>query len=530
MTYLTRRRVLGLAAGAAGAALLAACGSDAAPATNTTVANATKAGGATTIAGGTGGQTPGAIATLAGGTGGQTPAPAVATTAPGGTSMVAPTVASTATAAPAASPMAATASYPPLTPNPPNPNVKGNILHWLNTFDDPNLPSSKYTLQWVDNLKTTLPNVNFKLEQYNYNEILDKLRVVLRANQAPDVMTMSMIWGPEFAYGGALMEINLAEFGYKPEQFWPGALKSITANGKLYGIPTNNETMAFIYNMETFQKAGLDPMKGPETWEDVKNFSKQIKDKTGKAGYGMVAKLNAGNVPYRYMPLTWAYGGAALDETSDNPTNQKSGFDSDGNIAALQWVYDVFVRDQSAPASTLNNTQIEIRDLFISGEVAMMIDHPVAYTYIMSKVPAVAEKMNYVLMPKGPVRRAVAFGGSSEVIFKGAKDVDAAKAVIKDRTAPLESLLTIYEGSNPGNRDAFNLPQQQQRLKDIKFLNITTEMLQYGVQYPAIPEASDIMNLYVPQMMQDVMTKAKTPEQSAKDTAKKVNDLLAKRK
>lgn len=38
------------------------------------------------------------------------------------------------------------------------------------------------------------------------------------------------------------------------------------------------------------------------------------------------------------------------------------------------------------------------------------------------------------------------------------------------------------------------------------------------------------MNLMVPQMMQDVMTKAKTPEQSAKETAKKVNDLIAKRK
>jgi len=534
MTYLTRRRVLGMAAGAAGAALLAACGSDAAPATNTTVANATKAGGATPVAGGTGGQTPGAIGTLAGGTGGQTPAPpvatAAATSAPGGTSAAAPTTAAAATTAPAASAMAAAAGGPVLTPNPANANVKGNVLHWLNTFDDPNLPSSKYILQWAANLKTTLPNVNFKIEQYNYNEILDKLRIAVRAGQAPDVMTMSMIWGPEFAYSGALQEINLADYGYKPEQFWPGALKSISANGKLYGIPTNNETMAFIYNMETFQKAGLDPMKGPETWEDVKNFSKQIKDKTGKAGFGMVAKLNAGNVPYRYMPLTWAYGGSAIDETSDNPVNQKSGFDTDGNIAALQWVYDVFVRDQSTPASALSNTQIENRDLFISGEVAMMIDHPAGYSYIASKVPAVAEKMNYVLMPKGPVRRAVAFGGSSEVIFKGVKDLDATKAVIKDRTAPLESLLLVYEGSNPGNRDGFNLPQQQQRLKEIKFLNVTTEMLQYGVQFPAIPEASDIMNLYVPQMMQDVMTKAKTPEQSAKDTAKKVNDLLAKRK
>jgi multiple sugar transport system substrate-binding protein len=55
-------------------------------------------------------------------------------------------------------------------------------------------------------------------------------------------------------------------------------------------------------------------------------------------------------------------------------------------------------------------------------------------------------------------------------------------------------------------------------------------MLQYGVSFPAIPEGADIMNLMVPQMIQDVLTKAKTPEQSAKDTAQKVNDLIAKRK
>jgi ABC-type glycerol-3-phosphate transport system substrate-binding protein len=34
----------------------------------------------------------------------------------------------------------------------------------------------------------------------------------------------------------------------------------------------------------------------------------------------------------------------------------------------------------------------------------------------------------------------------------------------------------------------------------------------------------------VPQMIQDVLTKAKTPEQAGKDTAQKVNDLIAKRK
>ena len=133
-------------------------------------------------------------------------------------------------------------------------------------------------------------------------------------------------------------------------------------------------------------------------------------------------------------------------------------------------------------------------------------------------------------MPKGPVRRAVTFGGWNVVIFKGAKDMDAVKAVVKDFTSPIWSLRHAYEGSNPGNRDGFNLPEQQTRFNEIKYLNITTEMLQYGISFPTVPEASDIMNLIVPQMMQDVMTKAKTPQQAGQDAAKKVNDMLAKRR
>ncbi len=511
--HLSRRGILKLAAGSAAAALLAACGGGSGGgATNTPVGPK-----ATALPGGTGGQTP----VVAGGTGGQTPAPA-ATSAPAATT--ASGSAAAASTKPAGSAVAGLS--PTYTPNP---TAKGSVRVWQTTYDDPTIPDAKYHDQWVEALKTELPGVQYKEEQYAYGDMLDKLRVATRAGQGPDAAVVTVIWDPELAASGNFLEINLADFGYKPEQFWPGALKAATWNGKLYGIPTQNETMAFIYNTEIFQKAGLDPAKGPETWEDVKNYAKQIKEKTGKAGYGMTAKLNNGNIPYRYMPLCWAYGGAALDETAENPTYQKSQFDSDGNIQALQWMQEVY-QNGWAPQSSLTNTQTEVQDLFISGEVAMMIAHPSAYPSVKVKAPDVADKMNYVLMPKGPVRRAVAFGGWSMFISKTAKDMDAVKAVVKDRTSPYWSIRLIWTGSNPGNREAFNLPEEQQRLNEIKFLNVTTEMLQYGISFPAIPEGSDIMNLMVPQMIQDVLTKAKTPQQSAQDTAKKVNDMIAKRK
>ncbi|MHB8647943.1 MAG: ABC transporter substrate-binding protein [Thermomicrobiales bacterium] len=510
--HLTRRGLLRLAAGSAAAALLAACGGSSA--TNTP----SGAAKATALPGGTGGQTPAPVVTSAPATSGS----AAAATKPAGSAAAATT--------PAGSAAAGTSGLVAPPASTPNAVPKGNVRYWQTTYDPATVPSAKYHDQWITYLKTALPNVVLKEEQYAYNnDLLDKIRVADRAGQGPDVAVMPILWGPEFAYGQRLLELNLADFGYTADKFWPGALKSITVNGKLYGIPTNNETLAFVYNKDIFQKAGLDPNKGPGTWEDVKTYAKQIKDKTGKAGYGLVAQLNAGNTPFRYMPLCWAYGGAALDETADNPTYQKSGFDSAGNIAALQWVLDVY-SGGLAPQSSLTNTQTEVRALFISGEVAMMIGSPGEFAAIKAAAPDVAAKMNYVLMPTGPVRRAIVFGGSNIAIFKSAKDVDAAKAIVKARTQPDWALRLIWEGSNPGHRDGFLLPEEKVRESQTPFLDVTIQMLQYGISFPTVPEASDIMNLYVPQMMQDVMTKAKTPQQSGQDTAKKINDLIAKRK
>ena len=64
--------------------------------------------------------------------------------------------------------------------------------------------------------------------------------------------------------------------------------------------------MAFIWNADIFKRAGLDPDKPPATWDDVVKYSKQIHDKLGIAGYGLVARKNAGNTPYRFMPQLWA--------------------------------------------------------------------------------------------------------------------------------------------------------------------------------------------------------------------------------
>jgi multiple sugar transport system substrate-binding protein len=317
----------------------------------------------------------------------------------------------------------------------------------------------------------------------------------------------------------------------------------VTWRGKTYGVPTNNETMALIWNAAIFREAGLDPDKAPPTWDELVQYSKRIKDKTGKNGYGLVARPNAGNTPYRFMPQSWAYGGGALDEADDKPGYHKVLINSAGGKAALQASYDMYVRDQSAPRSALTNTQTENQDPFIAGQLGMMISHPSEYAVMLAKAAkatgadkataeAVVANMRYGLIPTGPVRRAVVFGGWNNHIFNpdvvgGKLDLDAARAFIAFTTGPEWSTKLAWTGSNPGNTRGFRTIWMKQRLEQIKFLNVTTSMLPTGVPFPVVPESGEMMNIIVPNMMQNALTKRMSVAAACDDAAAKVRDLLS---
>jgi multiple sugar transport system substrate-binding protein len=378
-----------------------------------------------------------------------------------------------------------------------------------------------------DYMKAAYPGVDAQAEYIGYGDMLDKLRVAVRGGGGPHVAVLPILWGVEFAANGFLKPLAPEDLGYKEDQFWPKAIASCQWEGKTYGIPTNNETMAFIYNKRLFEKAGLDPDKPPETWEEVVEFSKKINMDLDISGFGMVARLNHGNTPFRFMPVLWAYGGSALDEAEEKPTYKDIKINTPESHAALQVYYDMYVRDKSVPRASLDNTQTENRELFLSEQVAMMISHPVEYNVIADTRPEMVPDVQYVLYPKGPVRRAAVFGGSNIHIFSHIPDeaMGAALEFIKTRTNP-EWANRLAWFSNPGNREGFNDPYFELRKQQIKFLEVSTEMLQHGIAFPVVPEATEIMNVIVPTMLHNALTETMSVEQAAAEAEKQIQEVL----
>ena len=422
-------------------------------------------------------------------------------------------------------------------------DYKGHLTYWYVGPNEADTPlRHKLDAEFWQAFAKTYPNITVEKQSLSYNEIATKLRTAALGHAAPMVARLMLLWGAEFAAKGMLSELSPEDVGQKSSDFWPRAMASAAWNGKQYGVPTNNETMAFIWNAKLFKEAGLDPEKAPETWDDVVAYSKQIRAKTGAYGYGMVARVNAGNTPYRFMPQLWAYGGGALDEADPDPTYRKILIDNEGAHKALQASYDMYVRDKSVPTSALTNTQTENQDPFIAGKLAMMISHPSEYAVMLARAAKatgsdkamadeVVANMRYGLIPKGPKRRAVVFGGWNNHMFHpdyvdGKLDVGAAKAFIAFSTGPEWSIKLAWDGSNPGNLRAFRTHWMKERLEQIKFLNVTTSMLPSGIAFPVIPESTEIMNIIVPEMMQNALTGKMTVAEATADAHAKIERLL----
>ena len=142
------------------------------------------------------------------------------------------------------------------------------------------------------------------------------------------------------------------------------------------------------------------------------------------------------------------------------------------------------------------------------------------------------ENMRYGLIPKGPARRAVVFGGSNVHIFKpevgrrrrgrragrqGAHRLqDRPGMVAQDRLGRLEPVQPprLQDQVDEGTSRQHQVP----RCDDLH------AALRHPV--PGVPESPEIMNIIVPDMLQNALTETMTVEEAADDAASKIEELM----
>lgn len=120
---------------------------------------------------------------------------------------------------------------------------------------------------------------------------LQKLTTQLAGGTEADIMQVNWPWLPLFSKDGAgfadLRELDALDLS----QWSDGLLETATMNGHLNGLPVSTTGRVFMFNKQSFAKAGLDV---PTTWAELIAAAPVFKEKVGPDAYPFYATgLNA---------------------------------------------------------------------------------------------------------------------------------------------------------------------------------------------------------------------------------------------
>ncbi len=166
----------------------------------------------------------------------------------------------------------------------------------------------------------------------SYPETMTAAIAAFRAGQQPDIVQVFEVGtGTMMAAKGAVYPVYqlMADTG---EQFDPsGYLQAVVGyytdtEGNMLSLPFNSSTPILYYNKDVFEKAGLDPEKAPETWEELIDDSKKIMESgAAKCGFttGWVSWVQTENMSaWHNQPigtLQNGFGGLGAELTLNNP-------------------------------------------------------------------------------------------------------------------------------------------------------------------------------------------------------------------
>ena len=104
------------------------------------------------------------------------------------------------------------------------------------------------------------PDRKIKLTYIPHAEMVAKLAQAIASGDVPDLMGMDLIYAPQFEKAGQLEDLtDRVKDSPELKTASPGHMTVATWEERLYGVPLYADVSALFYNIDLFEKAGLDP-------------------------------------------------------------------------------------------------------------------------------------------------------------------------------------------------------------------------------------------------------------------------------
>jgi len=360
--------------------------------------------------------------------------------------------------------------------------------------------------------------------------LLQKLVTSIQSGNAPDVSWVHAQYFGSLAGADAIYPMD--EFingpnGFTEEElndFYPALLKLSSWKGTLYSLPMEGTNLGLLYNKGLFRKAGLDPNKPPETWDELYEYAKKLTIDENRDGkfeqVGFLVPVFPASGPlgswtvWQWIPFLWQAGGYVINEEQTRVL-----YNSEAGVAALSYwkkMYDEF---------KLNDFTNEFDYAFISEQLVMTPDGP----WNLPRYKDILKNLDWGIapLPKGPVKHATIVGGEYLTIFKQSEHPEAAwefvKWIVKPETQAFWSMKSMYL---PVRRSVLEIQEYRDFLEEHPNLKAYVEQMQYAQRQRDIDYYNVEINRHMAEAIEQATVGKRDPAAALNEAAAKSNKLL----
>lgn len=340
-------------------------------------------------------------------------------------------------------------------------------------------------------------------------QLKDDVQAAVADNKMPDVMRMDVIWVPEFAKNGSLLDLsNLDHFPDVHKRFIGSLIQSNMYKGKYYGIPVNANTRAAIFNKELLKEAGLD--QPPTTFQELVDATKRLQRvRPDVYGIGICCSNVWGSLPY-----FWTFGGQLMD---DNYTRASGYLNGSASKSALKTMKDWL--DEGIISPSIIGGEPGTWDGILKGQL-LMIDEP-HWFYTVNETGPNRELLPGVVSGLFPSEVSIGtsiIGGENLVLFKKSTFQKEAWQFMQWMVTDEPQRIMSETGLIPTIR---NLQGKNQN----PIFDVYLEQLDHANPRPPVPAWTKIEDVFA-RMLERILTNEQPINEAVDEAAMMIDSLL----
>lgn len=331
-----------------------------------------------------------------------------------------------------------------------------------------------------------------------------------------DVLSMDVIWVPEFARAGWLSDLSSLLPAAERKEFFPGPMAAVTWEGRLYAVPWYIDAGVLFYRKDLLEKYGFLP---PRTWQELVDQARFITSRErdlygfiwqGKQYEGLVCTV---------LEFIRSNGGDVL-------ADGQVVIDSPANAAALGFMRDLIVRHEVSPPLVTTAIEEPTRHIFGNGRALFMRNWPYAWNIFELERSAVKGKVGVAPLPTFPGgKSSPTLGGWQLGINRYSRHPEAARRLVRFlSSAGAQKELALSIGYKPTRRTLY---RDRELIARQPFLTGLHDIFMEARPRPVTPYYPMITQVMQPEFSA-ALVGVKSPEEALRSARRQIAHILGR--